>query len=626
MGLLELLQASDVAGFNEARDRAGRIELFAEELAELKLEGVDLSGAVLDKSDLTETDLTEASLVGASLNDIDGTKAIFDGSLAMGCRLRDAWLEEADLTGADLSRGDLSGAVLNKTKGEALRLLSARMKEAQAIDASWPLADLSEAVAKGADFSGADLSRAKLTETRMGGAKLNGATLDGADAEGVKLGGAIAQKASFVGARLVGAHLSGADLTGAVFRDADLSKANLSGAIMAGADLSGARLVGALLDGVDLSTAILDGADLTGLDTASLGIGAEVAGTLAAHGVAVDPDADIVLEEPAVATQGEAVALLWFNPDSLEAHTVRWGVRRPDGSVVTGVLPVPAASVLFHTVLSAGEAFRLVCLVERADGHALVAWPLGIDGTLGRSEASPLGYEPLVRPILREHEGAIACWGLARRGPTIVVHRDALDGAGFQLVGSDPKPQARGFLGRTHPVLLCKGRVAMTLGPTGVGAPLGLPEGFPTRVSASAPLAEGALAVWNTPEGGRDPGGLRVQVLGPRASREPDVLTERPDVNGLDALPDGDAVVVAWTEDEGPDGGKCFVARLPDGEAVELPLPHEPLDQVRLFRDGAGGALRVAVTSLTGRLIVRGIDGSEVADLDEERLREALAS
>ena len=96
MGLLELLRAGDVEGFNDARG-AARVELFAEELAGLVLRGADLKGANLDKADLTGTDLTEANLVHAFMSDIDGTEMVLDGVFAMKIKMRDAWLEGAEI-------------------------------------------------------------------------------------------------------------------------------------------------------------------------------------------------------------------------------------------------------------------------------------------------------------------------------------------------------------------------------------------------------------------------------------------------------------------------------------------------------------------------------------------------
>ncbi|MCB9682247.1 MAG: pentapeptide repeat-containing protein [Alphaproteobacteria bacterium] len=617
MGLLDKLQAGDVAGFNDGRDDLGREELFAAELAELVLHGVDLSGVNLDKADLTGTDLTEANLVRASMSDVDGAGLILDGALAMKVRLRDAWLEDADLTGADLSGADLAGAVLHRSKGEAVRLLQARLKDVGAHEASWPLADLSEATLKGADFTGADLSRARLVDAKAGGCTLAGARLDGIDAAGVRLGGANLAGATLSGARLAGAHLAGADLSGADLRHADLSRANLTGAVMTGANLSGASLVDACLDQVDLAEVTLTEADLSGLDPVTLGLADAVVEELAAHGARFDPDAPLVFDDPAVACVGDAVGCLWLNADGPETLTLRWAVQRPGAVLRTGVLPVSGTSVLFHGIVARDDGFSLVALLERADGVVASVWPLPADGRAGRPVVSSLGYEPAVQPAMRREGDAVWLFGIARQGPTIVVHRDRGDGEGFTAVGSTHMPQARGFLGRTHPVLVSKGGVAMAIQPQGPMAPHRMPDGFPATTSAAAPAGDRVVAVWNTLPQGKDPGGLRSVVLGDRHAREPRILSTDPRVSGLDAVPDGDVVRVAWTQDDGAGGGTCHVVTLPDGEPTTIPTSDGPFDDVRLVRHADDDSLRLVLGTADGRVIVCGLDGRGRVELTD---------
>jgi hypothetical protein len=207
--------------------------------------------------------------------------------------------------------------------------------------------------------------------------------------------------------------------------------------------------------------------------------------------------------------------------------------------------------------------------------------------------------------------------GLARRGPTIVVHRDALDGRGFVPVSSEGKPQARGFVGRTHPILLCKGGVAMAVHHDGLGPPRRTPEAFPARVCTAAPLGDRIVAIWAEAERGRNPGGLRWMDLGARGG-EVEELTEVAAVNAVDAVPDGDAVLVAWTEEEGEEGGRAWSARLPGGKPVAVPLPSDALDQVRIVRDGVDGAALIAVTLLSGGLRVHRLDGTQVAYFQDD--------
>lgn len=615
MDLAELLRAGDLDGFHEARGALARVELVAEELAELDLKGADFSGVVLDKSDLTGSDMTEATLVRASLCEIDGEGLVLDGVLAMGCRVRGAWLEEADLTGADFSHGDLSEAVLNRSKGEGIRLLSARLKDAQLSEATWPLADLSEATFKGADMTGADLSRAKLTDASGGGSTLTDARLDGADAVGVKLGGATAHRASFVGARMAGATLSGADLTGAILRDADLTRANLSGAVLKGADLSGCRLIEASLDGADLEGAVLDDADLTGVDVASLGLAAEAVDQLAGHGAAFDPDAPWVMDDAEVAHADGLTAAIWLNPDAPDLPTLRWALHGAAGDP-WGVLPVAGTAVLYHAAVAVPGGFRLVAVVDKAGGATVCTWPLSREGVVGDAQTTALPYEPAVLPVVRGEGGVVWLWGLARRGPTIVVHKDALDGQGFQLHHSEPKPQARGFLGRRHPVLVCKGGVAMSVQTSGLGPPRRTPDGFPTRTSTAAPTASGLVALWVAPETGRDPGGVRALDLGERAVREPEEVSYVPDVLAVDAAPAPEGAWVAWVDADEEEAAQVRLAQVPGGRPVAVDVGDGLAVSVRIVDGGPSPML--AVITAEGQLLLCTAGGEVLARLGGE--------
>jgi uncharacterized protein YjbI with pentapeptide repeats len=614
MDWLALIQRGDVEAFNAARSEgSGAVDLFAEELAELQLEGIDLTGAKLDKSDLTGSNLTEANLVRASLEDIDGTGLVLDGVLGMGAKLRGAWLEDADLTGADFSRGDLSGARLVNTKGEGIRLIEARLKDVEAAGAQWPLADLGEATARDADFTGADLSRARLAETKLGGAKLAGANLDGADAAGVKLERADLTGATLRGARLVGASFVGADLSGADLSRADLTKADLSGARLDGANLSGAILVEAAVDGVSALGARFDDADLTGVDPSVLGLAGEALEALAAHGAAFDPDAPRVIDDPAVAVHGARVCVLWTNPDGATSSTLRWAVFGGGDPEVEGVLPVAASAVLATQVVPVSAGFALVVLLDRANGMSLVRWDVSPTGAIAAPRASVLPFEPAVLPVIRGEGDDILVWGLAKRGHAVVVLRDR--GEGFELVGNESKPQARGFLGRTHPVLLCKGGVVMHVTARGIGAPVRAPDGFPYRGSVAVPVGARVLIAWGAPSKPREPGGVRVQWLGGRTMEEEEVLTRIPEVGGLDVMPvplaGQPGALVVWTEDEGPETGTLGYAHLPAPEVRRIEAS-EPLDGARVVPCHGEGPW-LAATTLSGAVVVWDLEGVERA-------------
>lgn len=607
MDLLELLKAGDVEGFNEARAGQQRPDLFAAELAGIKLHGADLQGANLDKSDLTGTDLTDANLVLAFLSDIDGSDMILDGVLAMRARLKDAWLENADLTGADFSRGDLSGAVLSGTKGEGMRLVATRMKDANAKGAVWPLADLTEASFKRTDFTGADLSRVKMTEGRGGGAILTGARLDGADAAGVKLGGAVMVGASLKGARLPQASLAGADLSNANLQHADLTGANLAGANLTGANLEGAILIDACLDDCVLTDALMEGADLTGVDAQALGLTSAQLEGLTAFGAPFDPDAPLSFSEAEVAVSKGLAAALWVNPDSDDTASLRFAVKKGTVTLDSGVLPISVPSVLAHNIVALGDSFLLVVVARRAAGHALLGWTLHRDGKVSDPTSLALPFEPAVLPVIRVVDGSVRVWFLGRRGPT--VWRIKGTQAGFEVIDQREHSTARGFLGKAHPILACKGGVVTAVEGEGAGRPLRTPDGFPSRVCAAVPLGDKVMAVWPVaPLPPREPGGLRWQWLGDRSAREPEDVTKQSSITSIDGVVHEGGVLLAWTEDRGFGEGNAYIRLLPDGDVKTVHFAKEPVESVVIVL-GTDGKPRLAATTFAGRLLVSSLKG-----------------
>lgn len=604
MSLLKMLQAEDVDGFNANRGTHRRVELFAEELAGLKLHGVNLQGANLDKSDLTESDLTDANLVSAFLSDIDGTDLVLDGVIGLHVKMKEAWLERCDLTGADLSSGDLSGAVLNESKGEGLRLLKARLKEASAKNALWMLADLSEANLKKSTFTGANLSKAKLTNAKASGSNFDNAVMSGVDATGVRFAGCSLIGVDFHGARLTGASFVESDLTGADLRNADLTRADLSGANLTGAKLNGASLADAYLEGATLDGAEIDGADFTGVDVGNFGFSSDQVDSLQGHGAQYNPDAPLVFDDVQAAFTGGASAVLWTNPDTLETATIRWGVVTPQGQRLFGVLPINANSVMAQSIVAVKEGFALLILLDRPGGVAVTRWTLSLSGELSAPKTTPLGYEPAVLPVFRGVGQAIVMWGLARRGPTLVIHADRNDGEGFQVLSSEPRTTARGFIGRYHPILANKGSVLMTVDHTGVGSPLMAPSTFGGRISGAVPVGDRVFAVWNTRAKVKDPGGLRCQWVGGRSNGDLITLTRFPEVDALDVLPHEDKAYILWTEDEGPDGLHVMVCTSENTTPKEISLKGETPDEIKLIPGREEEEPRVAVSTLSGKLLL----------------------
>ena len=118
--LINRLKTGDVDGFNDARPRRGRLELFAADLSEIKGVGADLSNAILEKADLTDADLTDAILARAILSGADLSDTKLSGILALQSKWREAYSEDSDLSDADLSSSDFSDADLHGVRHHLL--------------------------------------------------------------------------------------------------------------------------------------------------------------------------------------------------------------------------------------------------------------------------------------------------------------------------------------------------------------------------------------------------------------------------------------------------------------------------------------------------------------------------
>lgn len=601
MGLLELLEAGEVDAFNAQRGERARLDLFAADLPGRRLVGVDLSNAHVDKADLTGSDLSEARLYRASFTGIDGSGLVLRDAIAVKARFREAWLDGAVLDRADLTKADLSEAHLGGSQGEGLRLQGARLREIDAPEVRWPGVDLSEASLHKADLTAADLRHAVLNDVTAVEAVLDGARLDGATGVNARFPGASMKGACLAGARLPEAQLAGADLTGADLSHADLSRANLTGAVLAGADLRGAVLADACLDGVDLTGLDLSGVDLSGVDPGGLGLTEAQRAQVAAIGVQADPDAPLAFEDVVAARHGAFTALLWDNPEGEEGGSIRFAVVGEDRTV-RGVLPVPPGAVLARTVVAHGDGFAVVVVRERTGGPVAVVLELSTAGELGRSTTSALGYEPAVRPVVASRDGVLRMWGLARRGPTLVVHE--LRDGGLEPVRSEPQPTALHFLGRHAPALACKGGVVVPVTALGGGRPLGTPEAFPGQAGVAVPVSAGVCAVWVEKRVGRQAGGLRAAWLVGRGHPEVEVLGETAGITALDAVPMGEGVRVAWIEagEDGLGDTRVLQVDLPGGRPQVVARGVRDVDELTLA-PGPDGP-RIVLTTLADTAVL----------------------
>jgi uncharacterized protein YjbI with pentapeptide repeats len=615
MSLLDLLTGERVSEFNQTRGQRRKLDLFASELAGLKLSGVDLSSAYLEKSDLTGTDLSDANLTRADLSGVDASEVELGGAMCAGSKWKGADLSGSTLGAADFSRADFAEAILTDSRGEAIRLAGARLREADCSGVVWASLEAQEA-----RFHESNLANAVLVDGLFDEASFQDCALTGVDLSNGK-----ASKARFINCKLAGAKLvglvaneasfEGSDLSGADLSGADLRKANFKGAVLAGAKLTGVNLGDAILDGVDFAGLDLAGVDLTGHDPRSLGLSDEQLAAVAAVGVAAVSDAPLHFTDVAVARRGDVVAVIWENADSDDVLSLRWALCHPEDPPRFGTLPISADGVLARAVVPSGDGFLLMVLQDRTDGAVCLLYPLGLDGELGRARVETLGYEPGTIPIVRFDSGTLWMYCLARRGPTLVVQR--LGEQGFETVSSSKLATARGFVGRHHPVLLSKGGVLLPVTRAGtVGAPMGHPPQFPGRVSSAMIVGDEVAIVWlEDRKSDREPGGLRYGWLARSGATRVEVLTQRDAVTALDALAVGDAAWVCWTETDRA-GCVVYAANLTDGDVRTVARLDDDLEDLRLFGDENG--VWVALITLEERLVVLDLDGHPRGELGGE--------
>lgn len=602
--LAELLANEDVEAFNARRNERSRPDLFAADFAGKKLVGADLSSANLEKADLTEADLSDANLMKVLAMGIDGTGAKLVGAMGLRARFKEAYLDDSDLSEADFTQGDFADSVLDGSTGTGVCFAQARLRGASAKKVVWHDCELHESKLHKADFTGADLRRADLTDASGAEIVLVGANLDGAVANGVKLPEGNLEGVSLLGARLSGANLSKANLKGANLAAADLSRVNLSEADLTGADLSGATLAEATLTGAILEGANLSDVDLSGVDAHSLGLSAEVIAGLSAHGVPYDADAPFHFDKASFASVGGRIAMVWINPEGEEAKSLRWG-NWVDGRFVHGAVPVPADTVLDAQLAVRGEEIHLVVHRVKPEGLTIEDCVLGVDG-VGPTVVLPLGYEPMVHPVIRCIDGELFLWGLARRGPTLAVHR--LTDEGWAIVNSDRSATAKGFLGGM-PVLAGKGGVLTPVGPAGLGSPRRAPDGFPGTHAIAAEEDGDLLCVWSLARRGDTPGGLRFARIERRGTPDVEVVSLISGVVALSGGFDGDVPVMAWLEagDDGLEPATPWVCRLPQGAPMPVAEGRDGTDKIVVGHGAIGvvhGDGSCDVFTMTGEKVV----------------------
>lgn len=564
MSLLELLQSGRIDEFNARRGQRVTLDLFAADLANLSLEGVDLNGANLEKADLTGADLTAAALAKANLAEADLTGATLDRVVAIKARLKDAYLGEVRAVEGEFGGADLGGADMTGIHAPRARFGAARLRGAILAKGTLPGANFSEARLIEADLRGAELRDAVLREADLSKANLEGTCLEGADLTRARLAGANLKFAKLTGARLTGADLSGADLTGAELDEAELT----------GADLTDARL------------------------------------DVESHGLVDVPlprahaPVELHFDEPAVAAVDGAWAVLWEHADEDETLSL---MTLTSASEDPKPIPVNAEQVVARGLVPHGGAFAVVLFVEKPGGVDLVVHPLGRDGGIGAPRSCRLGYTPVVKPVFVAEGDGILIYGIGRQG-ALSAHR--WSEAGLEEVMRAPAGTYRGFCGRLDPVLLGKGGTVAPVRRDGIGKLQTAPQGYPGRLVAAACGEDDRIALAWAVKGEK---GLR--VARPGVDVEPLRIDAAAEVGALDLLAVGERWLVVWTREPSSDRDLVlpYAAWFDAGE-ISKPFPllgGDDADDVEDVRVVAGGARpTVAVVTLAGPMLVVEVGGT----------------
>jgi len=576
MDLLALLTEGKVEEFNERREHGVRLDLFAADLAGLNLKGVNLTGANLQKADLSKTDLSEAELTQTDLSGADLTEANLSGISGMRSKWRDAYLGNANLSDADLVGADLTEADLTSAKAPRTLLSGARLKRA---------------ILQKTDLSAADLAEARLQD-----ADLTGANLEGAQMREVDLSRATLKMAK----------LGATDLTRARLNNSDLSEANLQGASLTSADLTEAILQGANVTGTDFTRADFTGADLTGCDLSkAITEEAELDPGVAGSSTSTVPETEtaaIYVEDPKLATNGQKIAAIWENPDANGKPRIRIAHGRSGGkfSGKLGTIPAPADLAVSSNLTPCGDGFMALTVLERPGGNSLHLCAIGRGGSVGTPRSFKLGYTPVVRPMIREVDGQLYLYGIARQGPTVCVHR--IDEDGLVPTLTKTMPTARGFVGGQHPTLLSKGGVLIEVGTQRLGEPMRAPASFPGRNCVACPVQGGLALAW-LPSGER---GFRFAIARPGDAPEESKVLPKEEIGNIDAVGNGDDAFVVFTRQ--PDGPSkpvsAWYAQLPGGKPELLLETEEDIFGVHVAAAETGSTPTVGVTTMDGTLEV----------------------
>jgi len=576
MELLELLEQEKVEEFNAARGMSTRIDLFAADLSDKNLVGVNLTGANLQKADLSGCNLTDAELTQTDLSGADLTGAVLKNISGMRSRWRDAYLGEADLSDADLAGADLTDADVSDGIMARAMLTGARLKRAILVKTDLSAADLAEAY-----MAEADLKEANLT-----GAQMREANLSKTDLTQTRLGASDLTKA-----KMQGAHFAGTDLQGACLNSADLTEACFEGAEVTGADFTRADFTDAEIDNVDLSGATLTDAQFDGSVSGTVGSKSVDAGISLVH-----------VEDPNIAINGTRLAASWENADSQGQPSLRLAhgtLGKPFNGTLNQI-PVPADLVVSSALVAHEDGFKALTLLDRPGGAILNVATVGRGGKVTENRSMKLGYAPIVRPEVRVHEGKITLFGISRHGPTIRV--DQVTEEGLTTVFGKTMPTARGFVAGPQPHVLSKGGVIVPVSPKGMGEPMRVPSSFPGRAQVAAAMSEGLALAW-IPAAGK---GFRFCIARPGTSPEEHTILPKMEIGTLDMVTDGENAWVVFTR-QGEDANaptQAWVVELPEGTPAPLYEGTEDAYLIKFAHTADGATPTVGVVTYDGSLQV----------------------
>ena len=259
------LKRCDLAGINLRGKDLSRADLQFTNLRganfdTANLVGANLAGADLQDATFVNTDLSHANLTGAILVNTN-----FSHATMVGVNLKDADLTTADISHVEsfgraiLHRAtfengiDLTGVSFESADLEWVRLIGAKLQ-----DANFRMAKLYRADFRQADMQGANFRQAK----GLDDVNLDAANLRNSNFAGTKFSGAIFDiPPDFRYADLRKVDFSGADMSGVIFADAEMEEAKFESAILKNADFTNAILVSS-----DFKEAVMDGAVLFGAD------------------------------------------------------------------------------------------------------------------------------------------------------------------------------------------------------------------------------------------------------------------------------------------------------------------------------------------------------------------------